>query len=116
MDVIADKEKDMKQLVFVAKQFYDRNVELQKNCDEQMDRYDMVVAENKKLNQNLIKDRVSLIQILELHLFQEEEQYKWGRLSSLENENLHLHQQMQDQTAEMAQNNDKNKRLDENEK
>ena len=34
MDVIADKEKDMKQLVFVAKQFYDRNVELQKNCDE----------------------------------------------------------------------------------
>ena len=34
MDAIGDKEKDMKQLVFVAKQIFDRNVELQKTCDE----------------------------------------------------------------------------------
>ena len=59
MDAIADKEKDMKQLVALAKQIHDRNFELQRLCDEHKDRYDMVVAENKKLNQNMVQDRVS---------------------------------------------------------
>ena len=69
MDAIGDKEKDMKQLVFVAKQIFDRNVELQKTCDEYADRHEMVVTENKKLNQNMLKDRVSFIFAIRTHSF-----------------------------------------------
>ena len=39
MDMISDKEKDMKQLVAFTKQLYEKHLELQRRFDEQGDSY-----------------------------------------------------------------------------
>ena len=68
MEEIVDKEKDLKQLAQVTNMLYDRNKELQKQHDEQVDQLEAQMFENKNLEEKVSLHAVRILNMMTARL------------------------------------------------
>ena len=64
MEEIVEKEKDLKQLAQVTNMLYDRNKELQKQHDEQVDQLEAQMFENKNLEEKVSLHAVRIFNMM----------------------------------------------------